>query len=65
METLLNDLHTDFKWCSENKELLADLCIILGLEPSSPSRYVPHRWLSILDVTKRVLYLSDALNLFY
>ena len=65
VEKLLNDLHTDFKWCSEHKELLADLCLILGIKPSAPSRYVPHRWLSILDVSKKVLHLKDALTLFY
>ena len=65
VEKLLTDLHTDFKWCTEYKDLLADICLVLGTTRAIPKRYVPHRWLSVLDVTNGAVKLLKALTLFY
>eukprot|EP00745_Piridium_sociabile_P030649 TRINITY_DN50875_c0_g1_i4.p1 TRINITY_DN50875_c0_g1~~TRINITY_DN50875_c0_g1_i4.p1 ORF type:complete len:932 (+),score=185.05 TRINITY_DN50875_c0_g1_i4:61-2856(+) len=65
VERLLTDVHTDFKWCADHKEILADLCRILGVHSTAPKRYVPHRWLSVHDVTVDTLQMIDAITLFY
>ena len=38
---------------------------MLGVKYTMPQMYVPHRWLSIYDVTVYTLRLWDALTLFY
>ena len=65
VENILADIHTDFKWSAEQLDLLGDLCEILGIKPTKPERYVPHRWLSVLKVTMDTLRLFDAFTLFY
>lgn len=58
-------MYNDFKWSSDMKAKLGDICVILGLKPTVPERYVPHRWLSILDVSLDTLRLFDAYILFH
>lgn len=65
VEGLLNDIYIDFKWSSDMKARMGDICVILGLKPTVPERYVPHRWLSILDVSLDTLRLFDVYILFY
>lgn len=65
VESLMQDIHTDFKWSSDLKSRLGEICVILGLKPTAPERYVPHRWLSVLDVAFDTLRLFDAYTLFY
>lgn len=64
-EALMSDLHTDFKWSADLKDKLFDLCQILGIKATTPERYVPHRWLSVLDVALDTIRLFDAYTLFY
>ena len=42
-----------------------DICTILGVTASKPERYVPHRWLSVLDVALDTLRLFDSDSVFY
>ncbi|KAK7487557.1 hypothetical protein BaRGS_00021259 [Batillaria attramentaria] len=65
VEGLLSDVYTDFKWSVEQKERLFDICLVLNIKPSTPERYVPHRWLSVLDVSLDTLRLLDAYTLYY
>lgn len=60
IETLLRHLHTEFKWSLELKEKFFEICTVLGIKPTTPARYVPHRWLSILDVSVDTIRLYDA-----
>ncbi len=65
VEDLLSDLHTDHKWSADMKEGLREICSILGIRFSRPECYVPHRWLSVLDVSLETLRMWDALVMFY
>ncbi|XP_076440671.1 uncharacterized protein LOC143280062 isoform X1 [Babylonia areolata] len=65
VETLLSNLHTDFLWSPEQRELLADVCQVLGIKPTTPQQYIPHRWLTVLDVAADTLRLMDGLTVYY
>ena len=65
VESYLRDLHTDFKWSDSLQNRYFEICMILNIKPTIPQRYVPHRWLSVLDVALDTLRLQDALTLFY
>ena len=65
VESLLKDLHTDFKWSPENREHFHQLCSLLGITPSSPMQYAPHRWLSVLHVSVDTVRLINALTVYY
>lgn len=63
-ESFMTDLHTEFRWSTDQRDKLFDICIILGIKGSMPERYVPTRWLSILDVALDTLRLMDAFMLY-
>lgn len=65
VERLFHDLYTDFKWSSESKQILSELCSAFNLKFSVPKRFIPHRWLSAYDVSMSTLRLLDMLYLFY
>ncbi|XP_059386115.1 uncharacterized protein LOC132120909 [Carassius carassius] len=65
VESLLSDLHTDHKWSADMKDGLREICSIFGIHFSRPECYIPHRWLSVLDVSLEVLRMWDALVMFY
>ena len=65
VEGLLADLHIEFKWSAELKAFLWDNCTALGISPTSPERYVPHRWLSVFNVCLDTSRLFDAYTVFY
>lgn len=65
VEALLSDLHTDHKWSADMKDGLREICSILGIFFSRPVCYIPHRWLSVLDVSLDTLRMWDALVMFY
>lgn len=65
VEAFMRDVHTDFKWSHELREKLFDICAILGIKAIAPERYVPHRWLSVLDVATDTVHLFDAYTVFY
>lgn len=65
IESLLNDIYTDFKWSSDQKEVLHLICDAVGIKGTVPERYVPHRWLSVYDVCVDTSRMLDALVLFY
>ena len=62
---LMNNLYNDFKWSSDKKEALQIICDALGIKFTVPECYVPHRWLSVYDVSVDTECLFDAYQLFY
>lgn len=64
-ERLFMDLFTDFKWSADQREVLQEICLLLNISYVKLPRYVPHRWLSVLDVATCTLTLMDAYVLFY
>ena len=65
VENLLRDLHNDFRWSPEHREYLSDICKLLGTASTCPEQYIPHRWLSVLNVSLDTLRLLDAYTIFY
>ena len=65
VERLFTDICTDFKWSSDQREYLSEICSILKIKFSKPARYVPHRWLSMLDVAVGFQRMMPAYIVFY
>ena len=65
VESLLASLFTDCKWSTDLREALRQICEILGITSTMPERYVPTRWLSVLDATTDTMRLMDAYVVFY
>lgn len=65
LERLLTDLFTDSKWSPDIREMLQEVCTMLGTKYTMPQRYVSHRWLSVFDVSMDTQRLFDALTVFY
>ena len=65
IENLCDDVYFDFKWSQDLREHLPDICMILDITYAIPERYVPHRWLSIYNVSMYLDKLWDALVIFY
>lgn len=65
VDGLLNDLHIDHKWSVDMRERLSEICGLMGVSFSRPERYVPHRWLSVCDVSLDTLRLWNCYVLFY
>lgn len=65
VERLFHDLHTDFKWSSESKELMSELCFLFDIKYTIQARFIPHRWLSAYDITLSTLRLYNMYKLFY
>lgn len=64
-EDLFGCLFRDHRYSADHRELLLELCHILGIKPTVPERFVNHRWLSALACCETALRLWDALSLFY
>lgn len=47
LEAFFSDLHTDFKWSTESRDYLAEMCELLGLKFTMPERFISHRWVNI------------------
>jgi hypothetical protein len=65
VERLLADLHTDFKWSSHSCKLLGDICVAFEVAYSPPQAYVPHRWLSLLNVSMELQRMFSVMTVFY
>ncbi|KAH3842991.1 hypothetical protein DPMN_116497 [Dreissena polymorpha] len=65
LESLFNDVHADFQYCSEYAEMLAQICAVIVVTYCKPARFIPHRWLSAYDLSVQTTMLLDAYVLFY
>lgn len=65
LEALFSNIYTDFKWCSEHKMFLKEICDIIKIPYTSPQMYSGTRWLSCYDRAIDTLQMMDAYKLFY
>ena len=65
VESLFNDLFNDFRWSTDLRDWLCDICMLLGVKYTMPERYVPHRWLSVFDISVDTTRLMQAYTVFY
>ena len=54
------DVYTDFKWSADIRDILAEICPLLGLKFTMPECLITHRWLSAYDLTISTLRIIDA-----
>ena len=57
---MFTDLNNDFQWFSDQKELLSEICELLGIKYTTPERFLEQRWLSVYDVSLSTEILMDA-----
>ena len=65
VEGLLTKLFYDFKWSPDKTEALTLICEALGIKGTTPENYVPHRWVSVYDVSVDTERMWDAYYVFY
>ena len=65
VESLDDDLFTDFKWSPDLREFLEEICTLLEMTCQVPKQRIPHRWLSVFDITLPNLNMMNALIVFY
>jgi len=65
IECLLGVLYNDFKWSTDLREALGEICMILGIKYTMPERFIMHRWLSSYDVSVSTLRLMNPYLVFY
>ena len=65
VESVFIHINTDFKWSTDLRELLIELCSLLNITFTMPERYSDTRWLSVYDVAVDTLRLMDVYTLFY
>lgn len=60
-----SDIYYDFKWSSDQKECLREICLLLGIKFTAIENMVSFRWLSCYDVSLSNLRIFHALSVFY
>ena len=65
LEYLFIDLHNDFQFSSDQKQLLSEICELLEIKYTTPERFLEHRWLSAYDVALSTDILFDAYIICY
>lgn len=65
IENFFTDIYTDFRWSSDQRESLEEICMILGIKYTSITNMINHRWLSCYDAALNNLRMLDAFVLFY
>ncbi|XP_041456680.1 uncharacterized protein LOC121408975 isoform X2 [Lytechinus variegatus] len=65
VERLVDDLHTEFKFSTDLRQYLEEICNILQCSFHIPKQRGPHRWLSVLDVLQPSEEMLDALTVMY
>ena len=65
LEKLYNAFFTDFKWCSEYKLYLSEICSLLNVPYTMPQMCSGTRWLSSYDRALETINLMDAYLIFY
>ena len=58
-------MHTDFKYSTDLRSYLQEICFMLNLKYHSPPLRIAHRWLSAYDVTVTNMPMLDAFTLLY
>lgn len=64
-ERLFKDIHTDFQYSTEIRDVLSRLCLAISLKFTMPDNFIKWRWLSNYNVSVSTLRMWDAYILFY
>ena len=64
VEALFGDIHNEFHWSRKNRDILEELCFILGEKYCVPQHFVAHRWLSCLDAAQSTLQQFGPLTVY-
>ncbi|XP_025097060.1 uncharacterized protein LOC112565660 [Pomacea canaliculata] len=64
VEQLLGDLHTEFHYSTELRDVFFKFCVALQIKATAAEQFASHRWLSVLDVSVDTLRLWDATVLY-
>ena len=64
LEILCDNIYFDLK-STDKREIFFEICALLNIKPLKPLNRPEHRWLYILPVAERLVYLWDALIVFY
>ncbi|CAC5390542.1 unnamed protein product [Mytilus coruscus] len=64
-EHLMSDIFNDYKWSTDQRQALEEICGILNIKYTMPQNYVPHRWLSVYDVILDLQRMLDAHTIIY
>ena len=62
---LFSDIHVDFFYNSDSRDVLAGICDILSLKYTKLPNFASWRWLSVCDVAIYLDYLRLAYMFFY
>ncbi|KAJ8017743.1 hypothetical protein HOLleu_44630 [Holothuria leucospilota] len=65
VEQLCDDLNNDIKRSADVKSWLQELCGIYSCVFHTPNERIPHRWLSVLDVSSDILNMLPAILCMY
>ena len=65
VEKLFIDIYNDFKWSPDLRDILREICEMIGLGFTMPERFIAHRWLSCYDLALSTMRLWDAYQIFY
>ena len=65
LERLFMDLYLDFKYCTEYKVSMTDICLLAGVNFTVPSRFTNQRWLNAHDQSLETSRLFDLYLIFY
>ena len=64
VEVLYYSLYDHFKWSTDLRCHLEEICRIMGVKFTMPERFISHRWLSAYDLAISTLRLYDAYFIF-
>ena len=65
LERLFTDLHLDFKYCSQYKKIMTEICRICDVNFTAPKRFISHRWLNAYDQAIETSRLLNVYIIFY
>lgn len=65
VEQLFLDLYNHFKWSTDLRSWLKEICALMGVTFTVPDRFLSHRWLSCYDVATSTLRLFEAYEVFF
>ena len=64
-EDVFVQIYNDFKWSTDLRDYLNEICGLLDVNFTMPAQYVPTRWLSVYKVTLDMLRMFDCYTVFY
>ena len=65
LERLFTDLYLDFRYCTQYKALISEICRLGNVIFTAPQRFIPHRWLNAYDRALETTRLLEIYIIFY